>query len=146
MEKRGREEHYSQRPHQKRFRFDLSNVLKCFSASQLMPWAMAKPKKFRFDFSHTNPHTNTEPSLATSVSGTSLVFDSVGRGHIGSYLCIARLSSSSSSEPHLMRLISITISLPLFQQWRSSVHQQKSRPESSVPAHDERPKVAASQI
>ena len=26
---------------------------------------------------------------ATSVSSTSLVFDSVGRGHIGSYLCIA---------------------------------------------------------
>lgn len=31
------------------------------------------------------------PSPATSVSGTSLVFASVGRGHIGSYLCIARL-------------------------------------------------------
>ena len=26
---------------------------------------------------------------ATSVSSTSLVFESVGRGHIGSYLCIA---------------------------------------------------------
>ena len=27
--------------------------------------------------------------VATSVSGSSLVFDSVGRRHIGSYLCIA---------------------------------------------------------
>ena len=26
---------------------------------------------------------------ATSISATSLVFDSVGRGHIGSYMCIA---------------------------------------------------------
>jgi len=51
---------------------------------------------------------NGHTKKATSVSGTSLVFDSVGRGHIGSYLCIA----SNGVPPSISKRVDLRVQFP----------------------------------
>ena len=53
--------------------------------------------------------------LVTSISGASLVFDSVGRDHVGSYLCIA----SNGVPPSVSKRVDLRVQckenvLPLF--------------------------------
>merc|ERR1719499_328169 len=45
---------------------------------------------------------------ASSVSTTSLVFDSVGRGHIGSYMCIA----SNGVPPSISKRVDLRVQFP----------------------------------
>ena len=69
---------------------------------------------------------------ASSLSSTSLVFDSVGRGHIGSYMCIA----SNGVPPSISKRVDLRV------QCNERMTPQLVEISCSSPAHDDGTKSA----